>query len=67
MCEVIAGIKEESRAEGIEQERQSAILKMIHRNFTKETIISLGYTEEEFSKAAENYKSLRSSPSRMEL
>ena len=43
----VAGIKQE----GIEEERIRAIQTMISKNFTKEVILSLNYTEEEYAKA----------------
>lgn len=47
MCNLSAVIEEKGIEKGIEQERMSAIERMIKANFTKEQIISLGYREEE--------------------
>lgn len=67
MCEVMERIREDSKEEGRKEERLSILHNMIQHNFPKETIISLGYTEEEFSEATKNSNHLRTTPSRMEL
>lgn len=46
-------IREEGREEGMEQERKSALVRMIRAGFTKEQILSCGYTEEEHARAEE--------------
>lgn len=37
------------REEGVEQERKSALVRMIRAGFTKEQILSCGYTEDEYA------------------
>ena len=42
---------EEGMKIGMEKERLNAINRMLNAGFTKEQIISCGYTEDEFSKS----------------
>ncbi len=51
MCNWSEAIKEMSFEEGVKKERLNAIERMIQANFTKEQIISCGYTENEFAEA----------------
>ena len=51
MCNWSEAIKEMSFEEGVKKERLNAIERMIQANFTKEQIISCGYTEDEFAEA----------------
>ena len=43
--------REEGREEGMYKERISAIQRMLKKNYTKEDILDIGYTEEEISEA----------------
>ena len=55
----ISGIREEGREEGLEEgreqgreeERISAIQKMLKKNYSKEQILDLDYTEDEYFQA----------------
>ncbi len=47
MCSVAQNLK----AMGREEERLSAILRMIEKDFDKEVILSLGYSETEYEQA----------------
>ena len=51
MCNWSEAIKEMSFEEGVKKERLNAIERMNQANFTKEQIISCGYTEDEFAEA----------------
>jgi hypothetical protein len=35
----------------VDDERQRAILNMINKNYTKEQILDIGYSEDEYNKA----------------
>lgn len=62
MCEIMekymdeakaAGIKE-GKAAGIKEEKRLAICRMIKKEFDKQTILDLGYTELEYEEARES-------------
>ena len=50
MCNWSESIKESIEERSIRRERLNAIERMIKANITKEQIISMGYTEDEYSK-----------------
>ena len=51
MCNLSENIRDTAIQEGIEKERLNAIERMVNAGFSKEQIISCGYTEEEFTEA----------------
>ena len=51
MCNLSENIRDTAIEEGIEKERLNAIERMVNAGFSKEQIISCGYTEEEFTEA----------------
>lgn len=57
MCSVVENLKllgrEEGREEGYKESLIDAIQRMIRKNYSKEDILDLGYSEEEYKKAAE--------------
>lgn len=51
MCNLSELVEERGIKKGITRERIAAIERMLKANFTKDQIISCGYTEEEIKKA----------------
>ncbi len=51
MCNWSENIRDMAIQKGIEEERLNAIERMVNAGFSKEQIISCGYTEDEFTEA----------------
>lgn len=53
MCEIMEKYMDEAKAAGIREEKRLAICRMIKKEFDKQTILDLGYTELEYEEARE--------------
>ncbi|MGN0169369.1 MAG: hypothetical protein ACI39H_01235 [Lachnospiraceae bacterium] len=51
MCEVLQYYKNQGRAEGKLEGKLELAVKMLEKNFSEETILSLGITKEQLAKA----------------
>lgn len=58
MCEVAQALEEKGIKKGIRKERIRAIKRMLLRGYSKESILRLDYTEEEYAKAESKLKCL---------
>ena len=58
MCEVAQALEEKGIKKGIKKERIRAIKRMLLRGYSKESILGLDYTEEEYAKAESKLKCL---------
>jgi hypothetical protein len=51
MCQILEDYGKKCKEEERRDERQRAILNMINKNYTKEQILDIGYSEDEYNKA----------------
>jgi hypothetical protein len=51
MCQVLEEYGKMREEEAVKDERQRAILNMINKNYTKEQILDIGYSEKEYKQA----------------
>lgn len=53
MCEIMEKYEKMAADKATDKERIDTISKMIKKNYSKEAILDLDYTEEEYQKAAQ--------------
>lgn len=58
MCEVAQALEEKGIKKGIRKERIRTIKRMLLKGYSKENILGLDYTEEEYDKAERKIKQL---------
>jgi hypothetical protein len=51
MCQIFEDYGKMREKEAVKDKRQRAILNMINKNYTKEQILDIGYSEEEYNQA----------------
>ena len=56
MCEVAHALEEKGIQKGMKKERVKAIKRMLIKGYSKESILGLDYTEEEYAKAESKLK-----------